>query len=127
MIDAWSSLDPQILRNGFYYTEIYPFNPKMGLDSKYVTEDDNNHELFERRRNTFDISNRNLSSENERLRIGNYIYNQNFSNINQIPKPDKNNVNYYLYSQTNISSGKVLSSVPSMVSLNMLGNMIILY
>ena len=127
MIDAWSCLDPQNLRNGFYYTGIYPFNPKMGLDSKYVTENDNNHEIFEWKRNTFDISNKNLSSENERLRIGNYIYNQNFLSLNQIPKTDINNVNYYLYSQTNISSGKVLSLVPLMVSLNMLGNLTILY
>ncbi len=127
MIDAWSSLDPQILRNGFYYTGIYPFNPKMGLNSKYVTENINDQEIFQSKRNTFDISNRNLSSNDERLRIGNHYYNQNFLNVDQIPKPDKNNVNFYLYSQTNISSGKVLSSVPAMISLNMLGNLSILY
>ena len=46
MIDAWSCLDPQNLRNGFYYTGIYPFNPKKGLDSKYVTENDNNNEIL---------------------------------------------------------------------------------
>lgn len=60
MIDSWSILNHQILRNGFIYSGIYPFDPRQGLNSKYVTDDDynyNNNNIYGRRRNTYDISN----------------------------------------------------------------------
>lgn len=59
MVDSWSMVEPQILRNGFMTTGIYPFNSKKGNNSKYVTENSIVQTIFQPRRQIgYNISNK---------------------------------------------------------------------
>ena len=88
-------------------------NVEMALHSPYLPPPDGINHIYQNRRNTFDINNKNLSSTADRLRIAEHCYKRTFASVAEIPKPLVNWVPFYM-SNNNFTEGFVLSP-PSML------------
>ena len=113
MVYSWKRLDPCILIQGFQQTGISPMNVEMALHSPYLPPPDGINHIYQNRRNTFDINNKNLSSTADRLRIAEHCYKRTFASVEEIPKPLVNWVPFYMRNN-NFTEGFVLSP-PSML------------
>lgn len=126
MVFAWKRVDPVILIQGFEQSGIHPMNVEIALHSPYLPPPNGVANVFQNKRQTFDISNKNLSSDEERIRIAEHCYNQTLHTVEAIPKPFDTCVPTYMRN-SNLNEGCVLSSPPMLVKITDDGRLLHLY
>ena len=86
---------------------------EIPLHSPYLPPPNGIDHIYQNRRQTFDISNKNLSSDVERMRIAEHCYQRVFNSVDEIPKPLATRAAIYMRSNS-LSDGCVLTQ-PSML------------
>ena len=126
MVYAWKRLDPCVLIQGFQQTGISPCEERMPLSSPYIPPPNAAGAVFNLRRGTFDISNKDLSCDQERIRLAEKCYQTNYASVDDIPKPLQHCAEFYM-NKYNLREGMVLSPPSMLVRISDDGRLFYLY
>lgn len=112
IINAWNSIPNEVLKISFEASGIYPFNPEIPLNNRFT----NQTSTFPgpERHGRINITNKELTSDINRIQLFNYEFNTNFTNVNQIPKPKYSNI-YSVLTIPNPTKGFILSKFPALL------------
>lgn len=107
---SWNMITSETIKAGFEKTGIYPFNPFKGIQNKFTNPSTN---IYNSQNQTFNFSNKLLTSDTNRILIANKYYNIDIDSTEKIPIPLYNLVKPF-FTTGNLSDGFILNKLPSL-------------
>ena len=111
IINAWFEIPLSTLQNSWEKAGIFPFNPQKGLTNPLT----NKTVIPVQTNNRFSIANSTLTDDEMRLKLANKCYDNEITNVDEIPKPNYDNFKLDFKINVTQTQGVLLSVFPNII------------